>query len=102
MARRRQALSERNIETLVDLFLGEDPLAAAMPKIERDNAAAQAAFLRHYEVLTAEAVAGQASHASTNRSATASRWKRARVFGVGWARAKSIRRSSSRTGNRGR
>lgn len=83
VARRRLALSERNIEALVDVFLGADPLAAAMPAIESDNAAAQAAFLKRWPVLTAESVAEQAEHASSNRSATASRWKKARrIFGV--------------------
>jgi len=80
---RRQALSERNIEALVDVYLGADPLASAMPNLERDNAVAQAEFLKRWPVLTAEAVAKQAEHASTNRSATASRWKRAgKIFGV--------------------
>lgn len=83
VASRRQALSERNIEALVDVFLGADPLAAAMPAIESDNAVAQAGFLERWPILTAEAVAEQAEHASTNRSATASRWKKARrIFGV--------------------
>lgn len=83
VARRRQALSERNIEALVDVFLGVDPLAAAMPAIERDNAAAQADFLKRWPVLTADAVAAQAEHGSANRSATASRWKKARrIFGM--------------------
>ncbi len=83
VASRRQALSERNIEALVDVFLGADPLAAAMPAIEGDNAVAQAAFLARWPVLTADTVAEQAEHASTNRSATASRWKKARrIFGV--------------------
>lgn len=83
VASRRQALSERNIEALVDVFLGADPLAAAMPAIERDNAAAQAEFLKHWPVLTADAVAAQAEHGSANRSATASRWKKARrIFGL--------------------
>ena len=83
VAGRRQALSERNIEALVDVFLGADPLATAMPAIESDNAVAQAGFLERWPVLTAEAVAEQAEHASTNRSATASRWKKARkIFGL--------------------
>lgn len=83
VAGRRQALSERNIEALVDVFLSADPLAAAMPAIESDNAGAQAAFLERCPILTAEAVAAGAAHASTNRSATASRWKKARrIFGV--------------------
>ena len=83
VASRRQALSERNIEALVDVFLGADPLAAAMPAIESDNAVAQANFLARWPVLTADIVAAQAKHASANRSATASRWKKARrIFGV--------------------
>lgn len=80
---RKQALTERNIDALVDVYLGVDPLAAAMPAIEDDNARAQAAFLRKWKVLTAEQVAEQAQHVSSNRSATASRWKREkRIFAV--------------------
>ena len=83
VASRRQALSERNIEALVDVFLGADPLAAVMPAIEGDNATAQAEFLARWPVLTADTVAEQAEHASTNRSATASRWKKSRrIFAV--------------------
>ncbi|HEV2363282.1 MAG TPA: hypothetical protein VGS12_03685 [Caulobacteraceae bacterium] len=83
VARRRQALRERDIEALVDVFLGGEPLAAAMPSIERDNASAQAAFLDRWPVLTADAVAEAAEHGSTNRSATASRWKKSRrIFGM--------------------
>jgi hypothetical protein len=83
VASRRQALRERDIEALVDVFLRAEPLAPAMPAIERDNASAQAAFLKRWPVLTAEAVAKQAEHGSANRSATASRWKKARrIFGI--------------------
>lgn len=83
IASRRQALTERNIEALVDVFLGADPLAAAMPKLERDNAKAQARFLAAWPVLTAEDVAERAGHRSSNRSATANRWKSARrIFGL--------------------
>lgn len=83
VARRRLALSERNIEALVDVFLGADPLAAAMPAIESDNATAQATFLERWPVLTAEDIALRAEHGSSNRSATASRWKKARkIFGM--------------------
>lgn len=80
---RRQALTERHIEALVDVYLAADPLAAAMPNLERDNAQAQSRFLQAWPVLSAEAVAEQAGHDSTNRSATTSRWKKARkIFGV--------------------
>lgn len=80
---RKQALTERNIDALVDVYLGVDPLAAAMPAIEDDNARAQAAFLKTWKVLTADQVAEGAQHVSSNRSATASRWKREkRIFAV--------------------
>lgn len=80
---RKQALTERNIDALVDVYLSVDPLTAAMPAIEDDNAQAQAAFLRTWKVLTAEQVAENAQHGSANRSATASRWKRdRRIFAI--------------------
>lgn len=80
---RRQALTERHIEALVDIFLVNDPLATAMPDLERDNAVAQADFLKRWPVLTAEDIAERAGHGSKNRSATATRWKRAgRIFAV--------------------
>lgn len=83
IASRRQALTERNIEALVEVFLGADPLAAALPAVAQDNAKAQARFLKTWPVLTAEGVAERAAHASANRSATASRWKSARrIFSV--------------------
>jgi hypothetical protein len=80
---RRQALTERHIEALVDVYLANDPLAAVMPDLERDNAEAQADFLKHWPVLTAEDVAARAGHGSKNRSATATRWKRAgKIFAI--------------------
>jgi len=80
---RRQALTEQHIDALVDVYMANDPLTPALPDLERDNAEAQARFLKQWPVLTAEDVAGRAGHESKNRSATASRWKRAgKIFGV--------------------
>ncbi|HEY9219032.1 MAG TPA: hypothetical protein VIO94_13350 [Phenylobacterium sp.] len=80
---RRQALTEQHIEALVDVYMANDPLAAAMPDLERDNAEAQAQFLKRWPVLSADEVAARAGHGSKNRSATATRWKRAgKIFGV--------------------
>ena len=80
---RRQALTEQHIEALVDVYMANDPLAAAMPDLERDNAEAQAKFLKRWPVLSADEVAARAGHGSKNRSATATRWKRAgKIFGI--------------------
>ncbi|GGL35621.1 hypothetical protein [Caulobacter rhizosphaerae] len=80
---RRQSLTEQHIDALVDVYMANDPLAAAMPDLERDNAEAQAHFLQRWPVLSAEDVAARAGHASKNRSATATRWKRAgKIFGM--------------------
>lgn len=80
---RRQILTERHIDALVDVYMANDPLSPALPDLERDNAEAQAGFLKRWPVLTADQLAERARHGSNNRSATASRWKSAgKVFGV--------------------
>jgi len=80
---RRRALTEQHIEALVDVYMANDPLAAAMPDLERDNAEAQAHFLKRWPVLSADEIAARAGHGSKNRSATATRWKRAgKIFGI--------------------
>jgi hypothetical protein len=80
---RRQALTEQHIDALVDVYMANDPLAAALPDLERDNAEAQARFLKRWPVLSAEQLAERAGHNSPNKSATASRWKGARkIFGI--------------------
>ena len=72
---RKQALTEKQIDALVDTYLPLDVLAPALPELEQSNAEAQARFLQRVPVLTAEQVADLAGHGSKNRSATASRWK---------------------------
>lgn len=80
---RRQTLTEKHIDALVDAYLPADALASVMPDIEADNAAAQVDFLKTYPTLTADQVAERAGHAATNRSATANRWKGERkIFAV--------------------
>lgn len=75
IAARRQHLTDKHIEALVDAYLPADALAPVMPDIEADNAKAQADFLRTYPFLTADQVAERAGHSAVNRSATAHRWK---------------------------
>ncbi len=80
---RRQILTEQHIDALVGVYMANDPLSTALPDLERDNAEAQASFLKRWPVLTAEQLAERARHGSTNRSATATRWKSVRkIFGV--------------------
>jgi len=80
---RRQILTEQHIDALVNVYMANDPLSTALPDLERDNAEAQASFLKRWPVLTAEQLAERARHGSTNRSATATRWKSVRkIFGV--------------------
>jgi hypothetical protein len=80
---RRQTLTEKHIEALVDAYLPADALAPVMPDIEADNARAQADFLKTYRTLTADDVAQRAGHSAANRSATAHRWKAERkIFAV--------------------
>ena len=80
---RRQALTEKHIDALVDAYLPADALASVMPDIEADNATAQVDFLTTYPTLTADQVAERAGHAAANRSATANRWKGERkIFAI--------------------
>lgn len=72
---RRQSLTEKHIEALVDAFLPAGALTSVMPDIEADNARAQAEFLKVHPILTADELAERAGHSATNRSATANRWK---------------------------
>lgn len=80
---RKQALTEKNIEALVDAFLPADALASVMPDIEADNARAQADFVKTYPTLTSDQIAARAGHGATNRSATANRWKgEGKIFSI--------------------
>ena len=81
--RRREALTEENLDALVSLYLPHDPLAAGLAEIERDNAEAQASFIETVRCFSADELADLAGSDSSNRSAVANRWKtRKAIFGV--------------------
>jgi len=80
---RRQQLTEKNIEALVELYLGDDPIADARRAIETDNARERARFLAEVACLTSKELARNAGHQAANASVTGSRWKQqGRIFSV--------------------
>jgi nucleoid DNA-binding protein len=80
---RRQELTEKNIDALVELYLADDPIAEARRAIETDNARERARFLSEVACLTSKEVAQNAGHQAANASVTASRWKQqGRIFSV--------------------
>ncbi len=80
---RRQELTEKNIDTLVGLYLPDDPVAEARRAIETDNARQRARFLSEVACLTSKEIAQNAGHQAANASVTASRWKQqGRIFSV--------------------
>jgi hypothetical protein len=80
---RRQELTEKNIDALVELYLADDPVAEARRVIETDNARERARFLSDIACLTSKEIAQNAGHQAANASVTASRWKQqGRLFSV--------------------
>jgi nucleoid DNA-binding protein len=80
---RRQQLTEKNIEALVELYLADDPVAEARRVIETDNARERALFLSEVACLTSKEIAQNAGHQAANASVTGSRWKQQRrIFSV--------------------
>ena len=80
---RRQELTEKNIDALVELYLADDPVAEARRVIETDNARERARFLSDVACLTSKEIAQNAGHRAANASVTASRWKQqGRIFSV--------------------
>jgi hypothetical protein len=80
---RRQELTEKNIDALVELYLADDPVAEARRAIETDNARERARFLSDVACLTSREIAQNAGHQAANASVTASRWKQqGRIFSV--------------------
>jgi hypothetical protein len=80
---RRQELTEKNIDALVELYLADDPVADARRVIETDNARERARFLSNVACLTSKQIAQNAGHQAANASVTASRWKQqGRIFSV--------------------
>ena len=80
---RRQELTEKNIDALVEIYLADDPVAEARRAIETDNARERARFLSDVACLTSKEIARNAGHQAANASVTASRWKQqGRIFSV--------------------
>jgi nucleoid DNA-binding protein len=80
---RRQELTEKNIDALVELYLADDPIAEARRAIETDNARERARFLSDVACLTSKEIAQNAGHQAANASVTASRWKQqGKIFSV--------------------
>ncbi len=82
---RREALSQQNIDVLVDAYLKSEPTAQVRHELELDNARERARFIENYAWYTSKEVAQFAGHEASNASATANRWKKAgRIFGLPW------------------
>jgi nucleoid DNA-binding protein len=80
---RRQQLTEKNIDALVELYLADDPVAEARRAIETDNARERSRFLSEVACLTSKEIAQNAGHRAANASVTGSRWKQqGRIFSV--------------------
>jgi len=82
---RQEALSQANIDLLVDAYLKSAPASAARYEIEMDNARERARFVEEFPCYTSREVAELAGHGAANVSATATRWKKARrIVGLPW------------------
>ena len=81
---RRREMTERNIETLVDLFLADEERAETDREIEQDNAELRARYMREVPAWTAARSRALLSGPKPgNPSEPASRWKREkRIFAV--------------------
>src|SRR5262249_9213183 len=76
-------LTETEINSLVELYLKDDPISEARIAIENDTAKERARFLSEVACLTSKQVADNAGHKAGNASVTASRWKQQRrIFPV--------------------
>lgn len=86
---RREAMTERHIETLVDLYLEGEERSDVDGEIERDNAELRARYLRETKTWTAADI-HEHMHGRqlANPSEPASRWRReGRVFAIRAGRA---------------
>ena len=84
IGQRRKAITERNIETLVELCLQGEEHAGVNRQLEQDNAELRARYIREVPTYTAADIR-QLMHGSKLRNPRepASRWKRERrVFAV--------------------
>lgn len=80
---RRHAISERNIESLVDILLSGAPRAQVDEDLEFDNAKLRADYLQSTPTLTGAGVRAASGLKPKNKSEPASRWKReGKIFAV--------------------
>ncbi|MBI2376463.1 MAG: hypothetical protein HYV07_20880 [Deltaproteobacteria bacterium] len=85
VASRREAISQQNIDALVDAYLKSEPMAPVRHSLELDNARERARFVEEHDCLSSKDVARLAGHGAANASATATRWKKAgRIFSLPW------------------
>ena len=99
---RREAMTERHIETLVDLYLEGEERADVDYEIERDNAELRARYLPETKAWTAADI-HEHMHGGllANPSEPASRWRREKkVFACAAAGRNCSRASSLRTTGR--
>ena len=79
----RQALTERNIELMIESILPDAPRAEVRAELEIDNARLRADYLQETRMLTATEIRTGSGLNPKNASEPASRWKReGRIFAV--------------------
>ena len=79
----RQALTERNIELMIESILPDMPRADIRAQLEIDNARLRADYLQETRMLTATEIRAGSGLNPKNASEPASRWKREdRIFAV--------------------
>ncbi|HZD89256.1 MAG TPA: hypothetical protein VE224_04105, partial [Pseudolabrys sp.] len=82
---RQRELTEKQVESLVDLYLAEGALAEARTEVAMDNARERARFVSEVAWLNSKQIAANAGHRASNVSVTGSRWKQqGRLFSVPW------------------
>ncbi len=79
----RQALTERNIELMIESILPDMPRADIRAQLEIDNARLRADYLQETRMLTGSEIRAGSGLNPKNASEPASRWKReGRIFAV--------------------
>lgn len=82
-AAHRRALTERNIELMIESILPDTPRAEVRAELEIDNARLRADYLQETRMLTGSEIRAGSGLNPKNASEPASRWKReGRIFAV--------------------
>lgn len=85
---RRKKMTERDLNTLVDLLLPTDAMRDSLRAIALDNVELRKKFFNEWACLTSKDLHRIAGGRGKNTSLTASRWKKAhRIFGLPVGRA---------------